>query len=325
MSYIRTIILFLVLLNLTYCKNLNRGKVQENLQVENKSSLSGNISISGAYALYPLVHKWADDFMKIHPAVKIEVTTGGTGQGIADLYSKKNKLAMISRPLTDEEMTEGIWVVPVAKEGVAPIINQRNPYLGNIMKHGITPEKLIRLFTGEMPMTWGELLDTISSEKVVVYNRSDESGAADVWANFLWKERNDLKGIKVTGDSEMIKSIQGNTLGIGFCNFAYAFDPSTGERIKDVQVIPIDLDFDRTIDRKEVPFANIKRVHRGIWLGYYPKNLTRELVFGSIGKPTDHVIKEFLKYVLTVGQSDVASTGMCELNDVYIEYALNSL
>ena len=292
---------------------------------ETKNKISGNFTISGAYALYPLVRKWTDDFMKINTAVKIIVTSGGTGQGIEDLLAKKNQLAMISRPLTNEEQTEGIWVLPVAKEGVAPIVNQKNPFIKRILERGITPEKLINLFTGEKSMTWGELLDTTVKEKAIVYTRADESGAADVWANFLWKEVSDLKGIKVVGDNEMIKSIQGNPLAIGYCNFSYAFEPITGEWIKDIQVMPIDLNFNRIIDKKEVPFANIKKAHRGLWLGYYPKNLTRELTFGSMGKPTDSAILEFLYYTLTVGQADVASSGFCELNDVYINYSLDNL
>jgi ABC-type phosphate transport system substrate-binding protein len=160
---------------------------------------------------------------------------------------------------------------------------------------------------------------------VVVYTRADESGAADIWASFLWKERADLKGIKVAGDEGMIKSIQGNPLAIGFCNFSYAFDTVNGDRIKDIQVIPIDLDFDKIIDKKEVPFSNIKKAHRGLWLGYYPKNLTRELIFGSMGKPTDAAILEFLNYALTTGQSAVGRSGFCELNDVYIKNTLDRL
>jgi phosphate transport system substrate-binding protein len=325
MSSNKTIILFLCLVVLFGCKP---GKSDKNLvkQVaESKKHIAGSFTISGAYALYPLVKKWSDDFMKIYPTVQIVILQGGTGEGIDDLMSKKSQLAMISRPLKDEEQTEGIWVLPVAKEGVAPIVNQRNPFIKRILERGITPEKLIRLFTGNKPMTWGELLDSTVKEKAVVYTRADESGASVVWAGFLWKESTDLKGIKVTGDGEMIKSIQGNPLAIGYCNFSFAFEPGTGDRVKDVQVLPIDLDFDKTIDRKEVPFSNIKKAHRGLWLGYYPKNLTRELTLGSIGKPTDQAILEFLNYALTEGQAAVASTGFCELNDVYIKNALNTL
>lgn len=325
MSLIKSIIPIFCLTLLFACKPGKPEQNQSKLPAETNKDIAGTFTISGAYALYPLVKKWSDDFMKIHPAVQIVVAQGGTGVGVDDLLSKKNQLAMISRPLTDEEQTEGIWILPVAKEGVAPIVNQKNPFLKRLLERGITPEKLIRLFTGANPMTWGELLDTTVKEKAVVYTRADESGAAVVWAGFLWKESTDLKGIKVTGDEEMIKSIQGNPLAIGYCNFSYAFDPGTGERIKDIQVMPIDLDFDKIIDRKEVPFSNINKAHRGLWLGYYPKNLTRDLTFGSIGKPSDPAILEFLNYALTAGQAVVASTGFCELNDVYIKNALNTL
>jgi phosphate transport system substrate-binding protein len=321
----KTIILLLSVMMFPGCKSGNSEKTKDKIQSETKTKIEGNFIISGAYALYPLVRKWSEDFMKVNPAVKIVVTSGGTGQGIDDLLAKKDQLAMISRPLTVEELKDGLWVVPVAKEGVAPIVNQKNPYLKRILEHGITPEKLIKLFTVEKSMTWGELLDTTLNGKVIAYTRADESGAAVVWANFLWKEGNDLKGIKVVGDEEMIKSIQGNQMAIGYCNFSYAFDTVTGERIKDIQVIPIDLDFDKTIDRKEVPFINISKAHRGLWLGYYPKNLTRELTFGSIGKPTEPAILAFLNYTLTTGQVMVAKKGFCELNDVYIKDALEKL
>ena len=318
MSLNKTIVLFLCLLLIPGCKQRKSEPTQIKPASDSKSEITGNISISGAYALYPLVKKWSIDFMKIHPSVQIVVKKEGTGQGIENLQAKKIQLAMISRPLTDEEESEGIWEIPVAKEGVAPIVNQRNPYIKIILEHGISPKKLISLFTGNKPMTWGELLDTTSKEKAVVYTRADESGAAVVWANFLWKESTDLKGIKVVGDSEMIKRVQEDKLSIGYCNFSYAFDSVTGERIKD-------LNFDKIIDRKEVPFTNIKKAHRGLWLGYYPKNLTRELTFGSIGKPSDPAILEFLKYALTIGQASVASSGFCELNDVYIKNALENL
>jgi phosphate transport system substrate-binding protein len=325
MSSNKTTIIILCLVVLLGCKPRKSEQSQINPNKESKSDVSGSFTISGAYALYPLVKKWSDDFMKLHQGVKIIITAGGTGQGIADILAKKDQVAMISRPLTDEELKKGIWVIPVAKEGVAPIVNQKNPFIKKILECGITPEKLIRLFTTDKMMTWGELLDTTSKEKTVVYTRADESGAAEVWANFLWKGRADLKGIGVAGDAEMIKSIQENQLAIGFCNFSYAFDTISGDRIKDIQVVPIDLDFDKVIDRKELPFSNIKKAHRGLWLGYYPKNLTRELTLGSFGKPTDPAIVEFLKYALTTGQTSVASSGFCELNDIYVKNELDNL
>jgi phosphate transport system substrate-binding protein len=325
MNFFKTIILLVFLMILPCCKSGNNDKNKDNIQSEPQSEVTGEFSISGGDALYPLVHKWTDDFVKIHPHVKIILEAVGTGQGIADLKAKKSQLAMISRPLTDEEMADSIWTISVAKAGVAPIINQKNPYFKRILERGINPQKLIRLYTGNEPVTWGELLDTLSKEKVIIYTRDAESGAAVIWADFLWKESTDLKGIKTTGDKDMIKNIQGNPLAIGYCNFSYAFDSVTGERTKDIQVLPIDLDFDPSIDKKEIPFANIHKAHRALWLGYYPKNLTRELTFGSIGKPSDPAILAFLKYALTAGQASVGSSGFCELNDIYVRNSLDKL
>jgi len=310
---------------LSGCGPQNTGETQDNLLSESERSISGSFSISGAYALYPLVRKWADDFMNIHPEVTIEVTRAGTGQGIENLIAGKNQLAMISRHLYDKEIDAGIWSVTVAKDGVAPIINQENPYLDKILSHGLSPEEFQKVFTSDRPVTWGELFDTNGNEKVITYIRTDESGAADVFANFIYKESADLKGIKVSSDDEMIKKIQENILAIGFCNFSYAFDLNTGERIKGIQIIPADLDFDNFIDRKEIPFDNMEASRRGIWLGIYPKNLCRELSISSLGKPTDLAIIEFLKYVFNKGQESVKTSGLCELNDAYLRYSLDKL
>ena len=300
-------------------------KTSENQPEPAKTEVSGSFTISGAFALYPLTQKWADEFIKIHPGVKIEISTTGTGQGIADLKDKKIHLAMISRPITPDEKEAGIWVIPVAKDGVAPIVNQKNPYLSRILRQGLSPDEFLRVFTGDKPLTWAELLDTTGSEKAIAYSRADESGAADMFAAFFFKKAADLKGNKVTGDYEMIKSIQQNPLGIGFCNFSFAFDIITGEKMENIQVIPFDLDYDNKIERKEIPFKNLEVAHRSVWLGLYPETLCRELLIGSMGKPSDPAIVEFLKFVLTDGQENVKEMGLCTLNDVYVRYAQESL
>lgn len=325
MSYLKyTIILICLLLSLG-CNQRNPVQNQIKSSAEPLKEVSGSFTVSGAYALYPLVRKWSEDFMKMHPSVRIVVASGGTGQGFADLQGKKSQLAMISRPLTDEEYGAGVWTIPVAKDGVAAIMNQKNPYFKRILNRGLSPDKLLKVFTSDKPVNWGELLDTIGKEKVLVFKRIEEAGASDVFANFLNKESTDLKGTMVISDDEMIKSVQDNPLAIGFCNFSYAFDITTGERRKDIQIIPADLDYDNKIDSKEIPFSNLEKAHRGLWLGLYPKNLCRELLIGSDGKPSDPAIIEFLRYILTEGQNDIKAFGVCELNDVYVGYALDKL
>jgi phosphate transport system substrate-binding protein len=320
----KIIILFLCLAVISGC-NPRKSKPADVRPEASKTKLSGGFTISGAYALYPLVQKWTDDFMKIHPGVKIEVSTTGTGQGLNDLLEKKVQLAMVSRPLTDEEKNAGVWAIPVAKDGVAPIVNARNTYLGRLLKQGLSPDEMQKIFTSDNSLTWGELLDTTGNNKAIAYSRADESGAADMFARFFFKTAADLKGIKVTGDYEMIKSIQQDPYAIGFCNFSFAFDAASGERKENIQIVPFDLDYDNKIDKKEIPFKNLEVAHRSVWLGIYPENLCRELSIGSMGKPVDQAIVEFLYYVLTEGQESVTEKGLCKLNDVYIRFGQESL
>jgi phosphate transport system substrate-binding protein len=325
MTFGKLIVLLLITLAAVGCKSRKSEKVSDVRKSSPESKITGNFTISGAYALSHLVRMWSDDFMKINPGVKIEMKVTGTGQGIADLLDKKAELGMISRPLTDDEAEAGIWLMPVARDGVALIANQKNPYLPRIMKQGLSPDEIQRVFTADKPLTWGELLDTSGKDNVMVYTRADESGAADMLAAFVFRKASDLKGNRVTGDDAMINSIRDNPFSLGFCNLSFAFHKPSGDRVENIQIIPFDLDYDNLIGKIEMPFLNLEIAHRSIWLGIYPENLCRELALGTLGKPTDPSIIAFLNYVLASGQEIVKEAGLCELNSVYLRFARESL
>ena len=100
-------ILLLAVALIAGCKARKAENTGTDTDGARQEAVSGNFTISGAYALTGVVKKWADDFMKIHSDVKIEVLERGTGQGIVDLIDGKADLAMISRPLTDDEKEIG--------------------------------------------------------------------------------------------------------------------------------------------------------------------------------------------------------------------------
>ncbi|HKK43109.1 MAG TPA: substrate-binding domain-containing protein [Bacteroidales bacterium] len=313
------------LLVLISCKTKRSDDSGENREMAGQVSVNGNISISGAYALSPLMKLWAEDFGKLHPDVTIEVKETGTGRGIKDLLDKNCLLAMISRPLTDSDRQAGIWAVPVAKDGVAVIINRQNPYLHRILQQGLSPDELQKIFTYDTPGSWSDYLDTTGHDNISVYSRADESGAADLLAAFIYKHAADLKGTRVNGDEAMIKSIGSNKLAIGFCNFSFAFDVYTGDQAGNILPVPLDLDFNNKIDRRERTISKLKEAHRSVWLGLYPAGLCRELTIGSSGKPADPAVKEFIRYILSEGQENVEKMGLCKLNNVYLRYSLESL
>lgn len=303
-------------------KSAPADNISDAVQEEN---ITGEFTISGAYALSPLMKKWADGFMNIHRDVKITILETGTGQGIADLIDKKTDLAMISRPLSDDEKDSGIWLIPVAKDGVAIIVNDKNPYMSRLMKQGLSPDEIQQLFTSSVTPSWGALLDTSGNDKPAVFIRADESGASDLLADFCYRKASDLKGTGVTGDKEMIASVAKSPLAVGYCNLSFAFEAPSGDRREHIQMIPFDLDFDNTIGRTETPFKDLETAHRSIWLGIYPENLCRDLAIVSLGTPGNPAILEFLGYVISDGQEFVKNMGLCELSSVYIRFARESL
>ncbi|NLN29621.1 MAG: hypothetical protein GX158_00030 [Bacteroidales bacterium] len=318
-------VLLLVFTIVFACKPRRTGSPGTTSVYKTGNDISGSFTISGAYALTAVLKKWAEDFMNIHDNVKIEILEKGTGHGIADLIDGKADLAMISRPLFDDEMEAGIWMMPVAKDGVAIIVNDNNPYLPRLMKQGLSPDEIQKLFTASPSPTWGELLDTTGSARAVVYTRADESGAAELLAGFFFRKPIDLKGIEVTGDEEMIDRVRNNILSAGFCNLSYAFNNLTGERIENIQIVPFDLDYDNKIGKIEKPFSDIETAHRSVWLGIYPESLCRDLMLGSMGKPADPAVLAFLNYVINDGQRIVREAGLCELNNISLRFARGSL
>ena len=321
----KILVLLLTLTVIFGCKSRKSQQAEKNSDAVPEEIITGEFTISGAYALSPLMKKWADGFMNIHSDVKITVHETGTGQGIADLIDKKTDLAMISRPLTDDEKESGIWLMPVAKDGVAIIANDKNPYMPRLLKQGLSPDEIQQLFTSPVAPSWGALLDTSGNVKPAVYIRADESGASDVLADFCYRKASDLKGTGVTGDMEMIKNVANNPLAVGYCNFSFAFESPSGNRTEHIQIIPFDLDFDNKIGRTETPFKDLETAHRSIWLGIYPESLCRELAIGSIGAPVNPAVLAFLSYVIGDGQEFVKNMGLCELSSVHLRFARESL
>ena len=87
------------------------------------------ISLSGAFALYPLAVKWTEEYQKIHPEIRFNVSGGGAGKGMADALAGTVDLGMFSREISQEEINQGVWWVGLTIDAVVPTINVQTPFL----------------------------------------------------------------------------------------------------------------------------------------------------------------------------------------------------
>ena len=91
---------------------------------------------TGSDTLVNLALAWAERYMALHPEVRISVTGGGSGTGIASLINGTVQIANASREMSAEEIAQakknGINPVrfTVALDAIAVVVNPDNPVHG---------------------------------------------------------------------------------------------------------------------------------------------------------------------------------------------------
>lgn len=310
-------IILCMLFNIS-CKNKSSN--------ENKDKLKGNISISGAFALYPLTVKWAEEYMKVHPGVTINISAGGAGKGMTDALSDMVDLGMFSKAVSNEEKQKGAWWIAVTKDAVLATINNNNPEMEVIKKTGMTQEILYNIFITKKISKWGLALHSKSNDIINVYTRSDACGASEMWAKYLHNNKQeDLQGIGVNGDPGVADAVRKDVLGIGYNNIAYIYDIKTRKKYQGIEVVPLDLNNNGKIETEEMFYDNLDGIMNAIKDGRYPSPPARDLFFVSHGKPKSIVVNDFIKWVLTDGQKFVNEAGYVLLSEETIKRELEKL
>lgn len=287
--------------------------------------LKGTITISGAWALYPMAVKWAEEFQKIHPKVRIDVQAGGAGKGMVDVLAGMVDIGSVSREVHPEEINKGAFPIPVTKDAVVPTVNAQNPFLNEILKRGVKRETFAGIWITEEVKTWGEVIGREGKTSIRIYTRSDACGAAQTWAVYLGKNQEDLLGVGVYGDPGLAEAVRRDRLGIGFNNINYAYDAKSKHPVAGIKVIPIDINGNSRIDEEEDFYNTREELTDAINRGAYPSPPARDLYFVTKGRPEKRVLVEFLKWVLTDGQGYVTETGYIPLFEGKLESGLKKI
>jgi phosphate transport system substrate-binding protein len=288
-----------------------------------QAQLKETIRVSGAWALYPMMVKWAEEFKKVHPKVRIDISAGGAGKGVADTLSGLVDIGMVSRELRPEELRQKAFYVPVVKDAVFPTINQKNPVLKELEKKGLKKKAFVDLWISGTSKNWGELTGIPNNQKVRVYTRSDSCGAAETWAKYLGKQQEDLKGVAVYGDPGVAEAVRKDKAGIGYNNLNYAYDMKTGRPVAGLQIVPIDVNENGKIDPSERLSTKQEAIH-AVVSGIYPSPPARDLYLVS-KEAFKGPAKEFVRWILSDGQKYVEEVGYLKISKVQIKSALSKI
>lgn len=274
--------------------------------------LRGTISISGAFALYPVTVVWAEEFKKLHPKVRIDISAGGAGKGMTDALTHLVDIGLVSREIHTEEIRKGAWYIPVAKDAVLPVMSAGHPQLSEVLTKGLKHRDFESIFVTAQTKKWSDI-GINSTLPVHGYTRSDAAGAAESWAHYLGVKQEDLQGIGVFGDPGVSQAIMKDASAIGYNNIVYAYDSKTKLPLKGIRPVPIDLNENGTIDAEENFYNSLDELMQAISENKFPSPPARELFFVAGGKPERRVVKEFIRFVLAEGQKYVKTAGYVNL------------
>jgi len=278
--------------------------------VESKNT----ITISGAWALYPMMIKWSEEYQKINPNVRIEISAGGAGKGMVDALAGLVDIGMVSREIYPEEINRGAFWVSVVKDAVISTVNRDNPILEDILEKGIKRSIFIDIYVHGNITTWGQVIGNPKiTDEIHLYTRSDSCGAAETWANYMGYRQEDLKGIAVYGDPGVAEAVKNDRLGIGFNNINYAYDAKTNLPVEGLMIVPLDLNEDGEVNENEDFYENRNSIINAIIIGAYPSPPARELNLVTKDSFTG-ATKDFVRWILTEGQNYALETGYVPLS-----------
>ncbi|HLA06535.1 MAG TPA: PstS family phosphate ABC transporter substrate-binding protein [Anaerolineales bacterium] len=148
MKYV-IVILLLSSFVLTSCGSASSAEAASDSQatyIENK----------GSDTIVNLALAWAERYQSEHPDVRISVTGGGSGTGIASLINGTVDIANASRQIKQEEVEEakanGIDPVEhiIARDAIAVIVNPENPV------NKLTLQQISDIYSGKLT-NWSEV------------------------------------------------------------------------------------------------------------------------------------------------------------------------
>jgi phosphate transport system substrate-binding protein len=288
-------------------------------QSSDTTPTSGRITISGAWALYPMVIKWAEVYQKKYPEIVIDISAGGAGKGMADALSGVVDIGMVSRDINKAEIAKGAWWISVVKDAVIPMISSANPLQAELIKRGLTQNEFAQIWITGKITKWNNFIVNNKEYPIHVYTRSDACGASETWAKYVGGSQENLKGTGVYGDPGLADAVKNDTLGIGYNNVNFAYDAKTKKPIMGIQPIPLDINSNGRIDPDENFYIDRDSLMKAISENKYPSPPARNLHLVSRGIPEKIQVREFLLWILGDGQQYVTEAGYIALHKELIQ------
>ena len=218
---------------------------------------------AGSTSVQPFAEVLAEDYMRIHPGVNVDVQGGGSAAGIMAASSGTAQIGMSSRDLSGDELK--LWHVEIARDGLALIVNPKNP----VGKLSVSQVRAI--YAGNVT-NWKDVGG--ANRKIHVVTREDGSGTRGAFESMVMEKiRIATRSIVQDSNGAVRQVIADDRDAIGFISLGLV-----DESVKSVELDGV--------------FATRENVINGTY------RLSRPFLFVSKSEPEGQA-KQFIDFVLS--------------------------
>ena len=249
------------------------------------------IENKGSDTIVNLALAWAETYQAEFSDVRISVTGGGSGTGIAALINGTVDIANASRKIKDEELTEaqskGVDPLEhiIARDAIAVIVNPENPV------NELTLQQIADIYSGKIT-NWREVGG--EDRPIVKLSRETNSGTHVYFLETVLRLGDKENKTLFSTDTLLLPSSEGiiaevrqNPNAIGYDGLGYVPD--------DLKMIAIAKETGGTYVLPAIATVNDKT---------YP--IARDLYMYTNGEPTG-AVKEYLDWILSPEAQEIVA------------------
>jgi phosphate transport system substrate-binding protein len=254
-------------------------------------SSTAYIENKGSDTIVNLALAWAEKYQSDHPDIRISVTGGGSGTGIASLINGTVDLANASRQIKEEEIKDaqsnGIDPVEhiIARDAIAVIVNPGNPV------NELTLEQISDIYSGEIS-NWSEVGG--EDRPIVRLSRETNSGTHVYFLETVLRLGDSEDKTLFSTDTLLLPSSEGIIAEVRQNPNAIGYD-GLGYVPHDLKTIAIAEETGGAYVLPSIPTVNDKT---------YP--IARDLYMYTDGEPTS-TTKEYLDWILSSEAQEIVA------------------
>lgn len=258
---------------------------------DNNADAAAYIENKGSDTIVNLALAWAERYQEEHPEVRISVTGGGSGTGIASIINGTVDIANASRQIKGEEIdaaqSNGVEPVEhiIARDAIAVIVHPQNPV------SQLTLKQISDIYSGKFT-NWSEVGG--EDRPIVRLSRETNSGTHVYFLETVLRLGSSEDKTLFSTDTLLLPSSEGiisevrqNPNAIGYDGLGYV--------PHDLKMIAIAEEEGGAYVLPSIPTVNDKT---------YP--IARDLYMYTDGEPTG-IVKDYLDWILGMEAQEIVA------------------